>query len=97
MQEADDDEIWYQSNMAVFLNRWFSNYADARKSLEEEGGFLLPYKHHFFVCEAGAIRALGLDSDDPDWERVGWDCVKPAEQQALQRLQEKRMKVLQIK
>ena len=57
MNQALSDEIWYQPNLDVFLNRWFSEYANARKSLEVEGGFLLPYKQHFFVCEADVIEA----------------------------------------
>jgi len=31
-----------------------------------------PYRHHFFVAEGPAIRYLGLDPEDPDWERIGW-------------------------
>jgi len=82
--------LWYQPNLDVFLNRWFSKYEEARASLEREGGYLLPYRHQFFVCEAGAIRALGLDPDDADWERVGRDCARPADEQAYARLREKR-------
>lgn len=84
------DTLWYQSNLDVFLNRWFSKYEDARRSLESEGGYLLPYRHQFFVCEAGAIRALGLDPGDEDWERVGRDCAEPADEQAYRRLRGKR-------
>jgi len=83
MDQPDKDTLWYQSNLDVFLNRWYSSYADARKARENHGGFLLPYKSHFFVCEADVIRALGLEPDDPDWEKtVGmlrnlrtWRCV----------------------
>lgn len=94
MDQTDLDTLWYQPNLDVFLNRWFSNYADARKSLGSEGGFLLPYKLHFFVCEAGAIRAMGLEPDDPDWEKIGWDCVQPLDMPAFLRLQEKRVEVI---
>ena len=53
------------SNLDVFLNRWFSTYEEARRSLESEGGFLLPYRRHFFVCEADVIKEMGLEPDDP--------------------------------
>lgn len=69
-----------------FRNRWFSSYEAARKSLESEGGFLLPYEKHFFVCEADVIKAMGLEPDDPDWEKIGHDCVKPQDKDAYQRL-----------
>ncbi len=93
MIQTDTSTLWYQPNLDVFLNRWFSNYAEARQSLESDGGFLLPYKKHFFVCEAEGIRALGLEPDDPDWEKIGWDCGKPSDEEAYQRLSEKREKV----
>lgn len=89
------DDFWYQTNLDVFLNRWFSTYDQARASLQAEGGYLLPYRRHFYICAAGVIRALGLDPDDPDWQRIGWDCAKPADREAHRRLVEKRMRVLE--
>ena len=53
---------------------------------------LLPYKKHFFICPPGAIRSIGLDPDDPDWERVRWDCARPKDEEAYRRLCEKRDK-----
>ena len=94
MSNVDESTIWYQPNLDVFLNRWFSNYDDARSSLEADGGFLLPYRHHFFVCESEAIRAMGLQPDDPDWELTGNDCVRPSDEQAYQRLRAKRAEVV---
>ena len=53
------------------------------------GGYLLPYKNDFFVCQRAYIQTLGLDPDDPDWEQIGFDWVKPANQDAINRLKEK--------
>lgn len=92
MSLEDDDKLWYAPTLDVFLNRWFSNYDEARAARDGEGGFLLPYRHHFFVCEAEAIRALGLEPDDPDWERIDWDAARPADAEAFGRLQEKRLR-----
>lgn len=97
MVELNVETLWYQSNLDVFLNRWFSNYADARKSLGSDGGYLLPYKHHFYVCEEGAIRMMGLDPADPDWEKIGWNCAKPLDEGAYLRLYEKRLKATESK
>ena len=94
MNQVDTSTLWYQPNLDVFLNRWFSNYEDARKSRESEGGFLLPFKRHFFVCDAEVIRALSLEPNDPDWEKIGWDCVQPLDMQAYQRLLAKREQVV---
>lgn len=88
--DIDPNTLWYETNLDVFLNRWFSDYDQARQARETVGGFLLPYKHHFFVCKDEVIRALGMDSDDPDWEKLQWDLARPADEAAYQRLCEKR-------
>jgi hypothetical protein len=90
MSEEEADKLWYPRRLDVFLNRWFANYEEARRSLLDEGGYLLPYKHQFFVCQAEAIQAMGLEPDDPDWERINWDGARPADAEAYQRLSEKR-------
>lgn len=94
MTNDDSGSLWYQSSLDVFLNRWFSTYEEARKSLESDGGYLLPYKRHYFVCEADVIRALGLDPEDTDWEKIGRDGAHPADEQAYERLREKREQAL---
>jgi len=94
MIDTDSDKLWYQPNLDVFLNRWFSTYEEARRSLDNDGGFLLPYQKHFFVCEADVIQAMGLEPDDPDWEKIGRDGAKPKDQDAYQRLCEKRAQAL---
>jgi hypothetical protein len=81
--------MWIPS-MDVFLTRWFSTYHEAWEAREREGGYLFPYRHHFFVAEAEAVRELGLDPDDPDWELIGWDWVRPLDPEAWLRLKEKR-------
>ena len=80
----------YVPRMDAVLNRWFTSYPEARASLEAEGGYLLPYKSHFFVTLSEGIRDLGLNPDDPDWERIGWDWVEPKDLEAWDRLKEKR-------
>ena len=94
MNQADAETLWYSPTMDVFLNRWFSNYNDARRSLDTEGGYLLPYKNHFFVCEAEAIRAMGLDPDDPDWRLINHDGARPSNEEAYRRLPEKRLRAI---
>ena len=89
-----DETLWYQPDLDVFLNQWFANYAEARAARESAGGFLLPYRRHFYVCQPEVIRALGLYPDDEDWARIGWDCAQPADEQAYQRLVEQRRKAL---
>ena len=82
--------VMYARRLDVFLNRWFVSYEEARASLGKQGGFLFPYNRQFFVCEEGAIRALGLDPGDPDWQRIGYDWVEPLDRQAWLRLATRR-------
>jgi hypothetical protein len=94
MNNLEAGSLWYQPNLDVFLNRWFSNYDEARGSLETHGGYLLPFKRHYFICEAEAIRTMGLDPEDSDWKRIGWDGARPADQEAYARLRQKRERAL---
>jgi len=90
VERIEADELWYTPTLDVSLNRWFSDYEEARRTLDAEGGFLLPYRRHFFVCEPEVVRALGLDPEDPDWNLVGRDAALPADEQAMRRLRDKR-------
>lgn len=84
------EPVMYVSRMDAFLNRWYATYEAAREALDADGGFLLPYRQQFFVSSPDAVRELGLDPDDPDWERIGWDWVRPADPEARERLRLKR-------
>ena len=91
MDTVDSESpVMYVPSMDVFVNRWFSRYEDAWEAREAEDGYLFPYRHHFFVTEADAVKELGLDPEDPDWELIGWDWVRPLDQEAWTRLKEKR-------
>jgi hypothetical protein len=79
----------YVPQMDAVLNAWFTRYEEARASLEAGGGYLLPYKGQFFVTQSEGIRELGLDPDDSDWARIGWDWIHPKDPEALNRLREK--------
>lgn len=84
-----DSEAFFAKNKGAFLNRWFSTHAEARESLRTLGGFLFPFREQFFVCEAGFLRALGVDVTDADWARIGFDWVEPLDTAARERLEQK--------
>lgn len=86
---AFDAAVLFKGHRATFLNRWFVDYGQARSSLAEQGGYLFSYRDQYFICEAGFIETLGIDPDDPDWEKIGRNCVEPADDQAWQRLHSK--------
>jgi hypothetical protein len=86
----DDGPVMYVARMDAIMNRWFTTYEDARASLQSEGGYLFPYRNQYFVTLREGIRELGLDPDDPDWARIGWDWVRPDDAEAWERLKDKR-------
>lgn len=61
---------------------WFGNKSEALDCLKNTTGYLVPYHHQFFVCDADYIRSLGLSEDDPDLQRVGRDWSSPRDQVA---------------
>ena len=90
-QSGKKDLLMYVPSMDACVNRWFTTYEEARASLESEGGFLFPYQSQFFVTEEEAIRELGMDPRDPNWKLIGYDWVRPIDNDGWERLKEKRM------
>jgi len=86
-------ETFVQDYAGGFLNAWFANYKQAKAHQKKSGGFLLPYKKQFFICDADYINWLGLNAEDADWKAVDFDWVKPASQKAWQRLYAKWLKI----
>lgn len=76
-----------------FLNHWFANYEEAKSHLKLNGGFLLPYKNQFFICDADYIKNLGFNPDDPDWKLIGDDWASPDNDAAWKRLYTKWMAI----
>lgn len=87
--DAAAPNMWVPQH-GVLLNRWFADHDDARASLREQGGYLLPFRDQFFITERAGIEALGLDPDDPDWTAIGFDFVAPDDGAAHARLAAKR-------
>ncbi|WP_437716254.1 hypothetical protein WMF45_07450 [Sorangium sp. So ce448] len=77
------------------LHHWFATHEEARAHVEAlpeaSRGYLLAYKHHFFVADRPFVASLGLDPDDPDWQAIGWDWARPANLAARSRLYAKRL------
>jgi hypothetical protein len=96
--EADFGTLLYGAGSGAYLNHWFATHEEARAQQEETKAgprqYLLAYKRHCFLAERGFVEALGLDADDPDWARIGWDWVRPRDPEARRRLYAKRLAAL---
>jgi hypothetical protein len=76
-----------------FLNQWFAHYDEAKAYQKANGGFLLPFKNQFFMCDADYIINLGFAPEDPDWALIGYDWAHPTNKEAWQRLYKKWMTI----
>lgn len=73
----------------AYWNIWSARYEEARSIREAHGGYLLAYRHQFLIVDADYVTMLGLDPEDPDWDRMGRDWVRPRDPSARARLYEK--------
>ncbi|MCA8965100.1 MAG: hypothetical protein KDC48_09435 [Planctomycetes bacterium] len=83
----------YVERMSLSLNQWFVDHAEAAAALAG-GGYLIPYRKQFVIVDRAGIEELGLDPDDPDWERIGFDWVHPRDPEARLRLAKARFDVM---
>lgn len=71
---------------AAHWNVWSASYDEARAIRAQTGGFLLAFRRQFFVADEHHVRTLGLDPEDPDWERLDRDWPRSPEVGARARL-----------
>ncbi len=83
---TDFNALFYPDRRAAHWNIWFATYEEAHAVRVDHGGYLLPYRHQFFVCEGDFIRELGVDPDQPAWGRIGRDWVEPGDYDARHHL-----------
>ena len=82
----DFGTLLYPPDGSKHWNIWLASYEEARKIRQQNNGYLLAYKRQFLVTDRFFVATLGLDPDDPDWERIGRDWVRPAVPEARGRL-----------
>jgi len=83
---TDFGTLLYPKGAHVHWNIWSASYAEARAIRQQHGGYLLAYRRHFFIVDQHFIKTLGLQPDDPDWDLIGRDWVKPQHPDARERL-----------
>ncbi|ESQ86654.1 hypothetical protein ABAC460_22770 [Asticcacaulis sp. AC460] len=82
----DFSEFFGGHGLRDSLNPWFNNYDEAKAFQTENGGVLLPYRHHFFVSSTAMLARLGFEEDHADWQAIGFDFVRPASAEAQTRI-----------
>ena len=84
--EDDFGTLLYPRACFGYLNNWYSNYEEALACREGVKDYLLAYKRQFLVVSEDYISTLGLDPQDPDWEKIGRDWARPSDIEARTRL-----------
>jgi hypothetical protein len=79
----------YPAGADAHWNIWSASYNEAREIRRQHGGYLLAYRRHFFIVDRYFVETLRLDPDDPDWELMGRDWVRPRLAAARERMYEK--------
>jgi hypothetical protein len=74
---AEVQEQFYPKGFTTYWNIWFAKYSQARKVLDEGKGYLLPYKHQYFIVEEHFVDSIGIPHTLPEWKQIGNDWVHP--------------------
>jgi hypothetical protein len=74
---AEITEQFYPKHFTTYWNIWFANYRQAKKVLTEGKGYLLPYKHQFFICEEHFVDSIGIPHTMQEWKAIDRDWVHP--------------------
>lgn len=94
---AEIDEQFYPKSFTTYWNIWFAKYSQAKKVLDEGKGYLLPYKHQFFICEEHFVDSIGIPHTLPEWKLIGHDWIHPKNVKAWLRLNDIFVRAMKVR
>lgn len=71
------NDQFYPKGLTTYWNIWFAKYSQAKKVLAEGKGYLLPYKHQYFIVEEHFVDSIGLPHTLPEWQLIRNDWIHP--------------------
>jgi hypothetical protein len=71
------NDQFYPKGFTTYWNIWFAKYAQAKKVLQDGGGFLLPFKNQYFIVEEHFVDSIGLPHTLQEWKTIGNDWIHP--------------------
>lgn len=93
-RECEDfGTLLYPPHGSAHSNIWSASYDEARAIRESRNEYLLAYRKQYFIADRYFVDTLGLDPEDPDWERIGRDWARPSDLAGRQRLYEKLIRI----
>ncbi|MEM6957223.1 MAG: hypothetical protein AAF645_16150 [Myxococcota bacterium] len=85
-RSTDFGAFFYPPSGGAYWNVWCARYDEAARIRAEANAFLFPYRHQYFIAEAGYLDHLGVPADDPRWRWAGRDWLAPKDREAQQDL-----------
>lgn len=94
---AEIKDQFYPKGFTTYWNIWFAKYSQAKKTLSEGKGFLLPFRNQYFIVEEHFVDSIGLPHTLPEWKEIGNDWVHPKNVKAWLKLNEMYVKSMKEK
>ena len=79
-------QLMFKECGGAYWNIWVASYDEAQNIRAAHGGFLLGYKHQFFIVEEHYIRQLGINPGLHDWDILQRNWARPKDVDAWARL-----------
>ena len=86
---AQDPRLYKEGTDETGLNQWFSTYDEDKSYQQAKGGYLFPWGRTFFVTGSLHITSIGLNPNNQDWKKIGYDWYQPEDMAAFSRLESK--------
>jgi hypothetical protein len=83
-----ENDCLYRPSGVAYVHQWFNNYQQAETYFKEHGGYLLMFWNDFVVCGKEYISSIGLGNYQEQWDKIGRNWAKPADNNAFQFLKE---------
>lgn len=81
-EQVISEDCMYSAHCGAYLNVWFADYDEAQTHHEQNGGYLLSYRQHYYVCTEEVIKEMGLDGVAAEWKAIGYNWVQPKDKDA---------------
>jgi hypothetical protein len=88
-KNVTQQDCLYRSAHVGLIYAWFSDYEKAVIYHSQNGGFLIKFWKDFAVCGNEYISCLSLSEYPDHWKKIGYNWVKPSDQQAWEFLNQK--------
>lgn len=84
----DESDIFNPPNWSAQWKTWYASKEEALKYLQHQN-YLIPYQKQFFICDINYLKALGIQENDQDLDKVGNDWTAPLDLESWEKVKTK--------